>query len=105
MKTKMITLILLFTTISFISNAQTEHKARVKSVYGIPVYIRSEPLEPYTVFQFYKAKSVWNEKESWMIPNMVERIKKEFPETEGIIFIDNLDLKECELIKYVKEKN
>ena len=79
-------------------SAQTKATATVDRSDGLYIFVMSLPETPYTSLGTVKKALAWTGQPSEMLADQVKKVKKQFPEAEGIIF--NIDMDKAEAIKF-----
>lgn len=79
----LITLCLMSFTVSYVINNKT---AEVRSVQGINIYAFCTPVVEYNHLGVVKGPKIGSHEFDKLVNQIIKKVKKEFPEAEGIVF-------------------
>lgn len=92
----LLTLLFLFPLLSFQSNST--RTATVEPVSGLYIYWHSRPTDDYKYIDSYTIQVAWSGKPEELINTLINKVKKKWPEANGIIITDD-GLAKCDVIQ------
>lgn len=99
---KLILTIFVVTIFSYSYSQSVEHKktdAVANTKEGICLFVFCKPLREYEYLGSIKQKVAWTGQPNEMIAIMIKKVKKQYPEADGIIFTDEY-MGEIDVVKF-----
>jgi hypothetical protein len=98
MKKITIAAILILTTLAF-KVVSVKNTATVEQQQGLYIFLHCKPSAEYNYLGSVKSGMAMTGQPQEMLPKMINKVKKEYPDADGIIFTSE-DMKQVDAVKF-----